>query len=493
MELKGVEDLGAIATFIGRVEEAAAGERGKVADLPLELEELVLRQLPDVGRGHPNQLGYLMEEERAGQRPLAAQPRGAVLELDPPGRESLPGIPGVIEGDAEPAGRPRCGDPVADQPQREEVDDPGGHLDDRRPVGALLEAAHHSRPTAQRQQRPRQVFLPAVGRDPQSDQLLPDDVERGPPPGRTERSPERYGPRFGPPGTGRREADHRLEKPQLAPRHRPGGDPLIEEGATPADEEGIDQAVGVERRLEGHDEIAVAHRRLHGRHRRAGHRQRFQTRVPQIGRHLALVVELPQRRHLRDDGRAGLFVGRQDQPRLPPRHRFLPERLGEDFPPHLRIEIAAEGLDRSGLGEGPAGPGVGLAHDRMEEERPVKLAERQPPTAEGLGGDIPVLVVEDGIDIGRRDPAGSELGPVALLGEIGLGLEEAPGEHGRFVESNRLQALERILRHEHADRPLLRETGGGPGDHRPEGVARHRLGAGRRRGIRHASSLVSVN
>lgn len=243
----------------------------------------------------------------------------------------------------------------------------------------------------------------------------------------------------------------------------------------------MDEGVGVERRIDSDNQIAESHRRADGHHRRARHRQRFQAGVPEIGRHFALVVELPQRSRLRDHRRAGLLVGCQQQPRLPPRRRILPERLGEDLPAHLRIEIAAQGLDRPGLGERPAGPGVGLADDRMEEERPVKLAERQPPPAEGVGGDIGVLVAEDGIDIGRRDPAVAELCPVTFLGEIGLGLEKPRGDHRRFVESNRLKRLERILRHEDADRPLLRQTLSGPGDHCFEGVTPHRPSARWRR------------
>ena len=463
------------------MEEAAPGERPEVANLPLELEELVLGKLADVGGRHPEELGNLMEKERAGERPLAVQPRIPILELDPPGREPLARIAIGSEGDAELPGGPRRGDAVADQPQRQEVDDPGRHLDDRRPVGPLLEAPHHSGPAAQSQQRAGEQVFPAIGREAKADQLLADDIERVSTASALERLPERHRPRIGSPGPRARQADHGLEQPPLAPRHRPSGDPLIEEGTAPADEEGMDEGVGVERRIEGDDQIAEAHRRADGRHRRARHRQRFQAGVPEVGRHFALVVELPQRSHLRDHRRAGLFVGRQEQLRLAPRHRFLPERLGEDLPAHLRIEIAAEGLDRPGLGERPAGPGVGLAHDRMEEERPVELAECQPPPAEGVGGDIAVLVVEDGINIGRRDPAGGELGPVAFLGEIGLGLEETRGNHRRLVELNRLERLERILRHEHANRPLLRQEGGGPGDHRLEGVTRHRLGARWRR------------
>lgn len=177
MELEGIEQLGAVAPLVGGMEEATPGERPEVADLPLELEQLVLGKLADVGGRHPEELSDLMEEQRAGERPLALQPRIPILELDPPGRETLAWIPICGAGDAELPGGPRRGDAVADQPQRQEIDDPGGHLDDRRSVGPLLEAPHHSGPAAQGQQRAGEKVFPAIRRDPEADQLSADDVK----------------------------------------------------------------------------------------------------------------------------------------------------------------------------------------------------------------------------------------------------------------------------------------------------------------------------
>ena len=211
--------------------------------------------------------------------------------------------------------------------------------------------------------------------------------------------------------------------------------------------------------------------------------------MPEIGRHLPFVLQLPERGHPRQHRRPRLLIGGQGEPGVASRRRLVAERLGEDLPAHHRIEIAPERFDGTGLGEGPAGAGIGLAHNRVEEEQPMELANGHPAATETLEWDIAVLLLEDGIDIGRRDPPGGELGPVAFLGQVGLGFEQPGGHDRRLIERHRLERLERILRHEHADRPLLREDGGGPRDHRPEGFAVERGGIGPWQGGRHRDFL----
>ena len=306
MRRQSVEYLDLVATLVGEMEEPAPREAVEGGDGMLEPEQFVLVEPADVVGCQSQQLRHLMEQEGPRQAARAAFGRITVAEFRPEAvqiavwrhrwaatRSVVVGFVVVVVLEAKLPGGPLHGNPIADEPQGREIDEPGGDRFDRCAVGPLFEMPDHPRPAPQGQCRAGQILVPVGLRHAQPVEFGGDHIDRM----AAACGPQGRG-QAGTPGFCRTEAigidaGDRFEQPPLAARHRPCSDPLVEKGRAESNQQRVHEIVGVDRGIDREDEIAVPHRRSGVRDRGTGQGDRLDAGMPEFTRRALFLIGLP--------------------------------------------------------------------------------------------------------------------------------------------------------------------------------------------------------
>ena len=204
------------------------------------------------------------------------------------------------------------------------------------------------------------------------------------------------------------------QQPALPSRHWPGGNPLIEKGTAHADQERVDERIGVERGIDGEDQVFEPHRRLGIGHRTARERDAFHAGVPQIGS-LCLVSSPPLR----------------------------------ERPPHCDVRFLP---------------------DRMLHQCQLQRPHRHPPARQRLAPPIPQFVVENRLHICHADPPPGQFPPVDRLRQEWLRAVHPRSLHHRRFKRLSLKSLQDVLGDKDADGALGGEVNRSAGDRLLDGT-----------------------
>ena len=380
MRRQSVERLDLVATLVGEMEEPAPREAVEGGDGMLEPEQFVLVEPADVVGCQSEQLRHLMEQKGPRQAARAASGRIAVAKFRPETLQmaawrhrgsAARSVAVVCEvfvvREAKLPGSPVHGNPIADEPQGHEIDEPGGDRFDRCAVGPLFEMPDHPGPSPQGQCRAGQILVPVGLRHAQSVEFGGNHIDRMAAACGPERCRQAGTPRLRRTEATGIDAGHRLEQPPLAARHRPCSDPLIEKSRAESNQQRVHEVVGVERRIDRQDEIAVPHRRSGVRDRGTGQGDRLDAGMPEFTRRALFHAGLPSlgtgkkhrppRRLVVAVGQSGVLV-----------FDAVFAAIAEQSPTGLGAQVVAEPFDDILLGERPADGGIVLLPHRMEQE-----------------------------------------------------------------------------------------------------------------------------
>ena len=224
----------------------------------LQCEDLVVVERANVIGREAQQLRHLMEQKGPRQAARPASGRIPVAEFGPHRCER--GVVGELAVDGEDmsklAGSPLGGRPVEQQTQCQEIDDPRRYRLDGSPIGPLLQLPHHACPALECDERLGDEILPCrlghaeltefAGDHVESDRLSVvaaieclADVSQ--PAG------ERAAPGLHGTESSRVHAGHGCEESLIPVGHRPCRHALIEKRGDHANQQRVDQRVGVER------------------------------------------------------------------------------------------------------------------------------------------------------------------------------------------------------------------------------------------------------
>ena len=126
----------------------------------------------------------------------------------------------------------------------------------------------------------------------------------------------------------------------------------------------------------------------------------------------------------------------------------------------FRREICAQPFQHIAFGKRPTDSGIRFLADRVKQQCPVELTHGDTATGQRTPAPAGRFPVQNGLDIGLADAATGEFVAVPAFREEWLGTEDARGADDRHIERLLLECVQRVVVHEHADRPLGRQEVG---------------------------------
>ncbi len=255
---EGVERLRVESPLVGQVEQAPALERREHLDFFHEGAPVPHVQPVQFPRCPAEYLRELEHQE------------GSLLDLERPGRVDALAefIPQRAQRAREPEGVPgrlRQRQPVQEQPDRQELDQASFRHGVDHPIAALLEESHHARPAAQGQEGGREEVVPLPLVHAEGVEGLPDRLQGADVP--VFEAAELLGqpaqPAVGwPAGRAVQRAEGAVE-PLVPSGELPVGQALVQERPAEADQDVMDQQVGVNPRRQ-QEQVAVPQRQQRG-------------------------------------------------------------------------------------------------------------------------------------------------------------------------------------------------------------------------------------
>ena len=284
-----VEHLDAVTPLVREVEQPTPGDVVKACNGLFETDKLVLVESTNVTGGDPHELRHLVEQERPRQTAGAALCGIAVAELCPQAGQPAAALCSVAVLEVPPFKpelqcRPFSGHAVADQSQRQEIDELRRHGLHRSPVGPLFQVMDHPRPSTEGEQGFHDEFLPVLLGNAESIEFRCDHINRRESTNVSQSTRQPGAPRLRGTKAAGIHSRGRYQQPMFAAGHRPGRDSLIEKGGADSNQQRMDEHIRIEVRVDRTNEITMPDGWHHVDHRGAGERHRLHAGMPQFAR-----------------------------------------------------------------------------------------------------------------------------------------------------------------------------------------------------------------